>query len=73
MAEHLSTERIDSIPNDATLAHYDELSDSAKRTLADHHARDDPGTLDTALSSEFDRWDVIKFTDYLAVSVDCSC
>ena len=73
MAEHLSTERIDSVPHDAALAHYDELSDSAKRTLADHYSRDDSGRLDTALSSEFDQWDVIKFTDYLAVSVDCSC
>ena len=73
MPSHLSTERIDSVPNDATLAHYDELSDSAKRTLADHHTRDDPGRLDATLSSEFGQWDVIKFTDYLAVSVDCSC
>ncbi len=71
MAPQLSTEPIDSVPADALVAHYDELSDSAKRALFEHHERDDSDRLDRSLSAEFGRLDVIKFTDYLAVSVDC--
>lgn len=71
MVPRLSAEPIESIPTDAAVAHYDELSDPAKRTLFEHRTGDRPAQLDGPLSDEFGRWDVVKFTDYLAVSVDC--
>ena len=68
MHRQVEIEAIDSVPGDSRIVHYDELGSDTKEQFCELAAgRSVPLPGDTV--REFERYDVVKFTDYYRVSV----
>lgn len=60
--------QLDTIPEDARVAHFDELSDLAKERLFTLvSAGADRGRLELMTAAELAQYDLVKFTDYYCV------
>ncbi|WP_254533198.1 hypothetical protein [Natrinema gelatinilyticum] len=58
----------DTVPEDARVAHFDELSDPAKeRLFMLVSAGADRGRLELTTATELVQYDLVKFTDYYCV------
>ena len=73
MSATVTLEPVEEIPSDCRVCHYDELGEDAKArvpALADDGT--DAVTADVAgpIADEFGDCDVVKFTEYYAVSAD---
>ena len=72
MSHTVTLEPVDEVPSDCRVCHYDELAHDAKARvpdLADGAAGTD-APVDGAVADEFDDCDVVKYTEYYAVSAD---
>lgn len=67
----IEIERARSIPGDATVRHYEELSEPAKMLLSALIARDSDSTAttDAEVAETFEEFagDIVKFTDYYRI------
>lgn len=58
----------DTVPDDAYVAHFDELSEPAKQRLfALVTAGDEVGRLELTTATELVQYDLVKFTDYYSI------
>ncbi|EMA45961.1 hypothetical protein [Halobiforma nitratireducens] len=68
MGVDISLERVDEVPAESRVCHYDELGESAKErfpALTDSHGAD----VDGSVVDGFRGCDHVKFTDYYEVTV----
>ncbi|WP_120245216.1 hypothetical protein [Halopiger aswanensis] len=68
MGQKVTLERIEEVPAESRVCHYDELDEPAKATLP-ALANDGTVTVDGAAAADFRDCDLVKYTDYYAISV----
>lgn len=64
----LTVHRIESVPTDADVRHFDELGDRAKEQLARLLHEEAEVKTDPQAVEELCQCDIIKYTDYVAIS-----
>lgn len=69
MCVQVELQRIDDVPDDSRIAHYDELELRAKAQLFEL-VENGTTTIRESTVDEFESHDVIKYTDYYAISID---
>lgn len=69
MRQKVTLEPVEDVPDDSRVCHYDELSEAAKEQFPD--LTEDRGCVDVddAAIDGLRRCDLVKYTDYYAVSV----
>ncbi|APW98214.1 hypothetical protein CHINAEXTREME_10620 [Halobiforma lacisalsi AJ5] len=68
MSVDITLERVDDVPAESRICHYDELGEAAKERLP--ALTDDPGTdVDGTVADGFQDCDLVKFTEYYEVSL----
>ena len=73
MRSTITLEPVEEIPPDCRICHYDELGDDAKAqvpALADAPAETEIEDVDGSIADDFDDCDLVKYTEYYAVSAD---
>ena len=68
MSPRLTLERIDEIPNNSRVCHYDELSKDAKEEFPTL-ARSEGGSVERSIADGFQECNLVKYTDYYEISV----
>ncbi|ELZ01999.1 hypothetical protein [Natrialba asiatica] len=74
MGVDITIERVENIPADSRVCHYDELGEDAKAALA-HLTDSHEGTVDaadvleTTATTGFHDCELVKYTDYYEISV----
>ncbi|ELZ03814.1 MULTISPECIES: hypothetical protein [Natrialba] len=77
MGVNITIERVENVPADSRVCHYDELGEDAKVALAhltDSHedtvdAADTADFLDATATTGFHDCELVKYTDYYEISV----
>lgn len=68
MGQQITIERLDSVPPSARICHYDELGEGAKQSFpALSEEVPITTTVDRDTACEFQRCEIIKFTDYYSI------
>ena len=68
MSPRLTLERIDEIPSDSRVCHYDELSEDAKEEFPTLTGSEG-GSVERSIADSFQECNLVKDTDYYEVSV----
>ena len=73
MSATVSLEPVEEVPSDCRVCHYDELGENAKArvpVLAADESEPETADVDDPLGDEFSDCDVVKFTEYYAISAN---
>ncbi|WP_049895029.1 hypothetical protein [Halopiger xanaduensis] len=68
MGQKVTIERIEEVPAESRVCHYDELGEAAKATLP-ALTNDGPVAVDGSVAAGFRDCDLVKYTDYYEISV----
>ncbi|THE65920.1 hypothetical protein D8Y22_05200 [Salinadaptatus halalkaliphilus] len=68
MSKTITLERVDDVPADSRVCHYDELGERAKAELPSLTESTDDA-VESAVAEGFHTCDLVKYTDYYEVSV----
>lgn len=71
MSDRITLEQTEDVPADSRVCHYDELDEAAKEQFPQLTA-DDRAEVDADAVDGLQRCDLVKFTDYYEVSVQCT-
>ncbi|GAB3037795.1 hypothetical protein [Natronobiforma cellulositropha] len=69
MSPHINLRRVDDVPRESSVRHYDELEESVKEQFPTLAAADARISVDSALARELGDCDLVKYTDYYEVSL----
>ena len=72
MSQRITLEPVDEIPSDCRVCHYDELEENAKARVPDLTDASTDAVIDDdgSTADSFEGCDLVKYTEYYAVSGD---